>query len=73
MRQGKPQPYRSFLLRCWQEGEASPGEEAEWRFSVEEVVDEPRRKGFSNLEAVCAFLRDQLMGTQSGDKTSERV
>ena len=42
MRQEKPQPYRSFLLRCWQEGETSPGEEAAWRFSVEEVADEPR-------------------------------
>jgi hypothetical protein len=72
----KNQPYRAYLLRCWQEGEAAPGQEPPWRFSVEEILPfapsagsgqhklrtlhERRRKGFNGLEALIAFLRAEL-------------
>jgi hypothetical protein len=58
----KSSPYRAYLLRCWQEGEAAPGKEPLWRFSVEEILNERRRKGFSSLGALIAFLRAELAG-----------
>jgi hypothetical protein len=58
--QGQKPSYRAYLLRCWQEGEAPPGKEPLWRFSVEEILHERRRKGFSSLEALIAFLRAEL-------------
>ena len=66
--QGKKPSYRAYLLRCWQEGEAAPGEEPLWRFSVEEILPfdklrtlhERRRKGFSSLGGLIAFLRAEL-------------
>jgi hypothetical protein len=45
--QGKKPSYRAYLLRCWQEGEAAPGKER-------------RRKGFSSLGGLIAFLRAEL-------------
>ncbi len=51
---------RAYLLRCWQERDAAPGKEPRWRFSLEEVLHERRRKGFDNLEALVAFLRAEL-------------
>ena len=56
----KSHPYRAYLLRCWQEGEAAPGKEPLWRFSVEEILNERRRKGFSSLGVLIAFLRAEL-------------
>ena len=64
----KHHPYRAYLLRCWQEGEAAPGHEPTWRFSVEEVLHERRRQGFSSLEGLIAFLRAELAG--EGEETS---
>jgi hypothetical protein len=58
----KSHPHRAYLLRCWREGEALAGQEPFWRFSLEEVVPERRRKGFSSLEALLAFLRAELAG-----------
>ena len=53
----------TYLLRCWQEGKATPGQEPDWRFLVEEVLkDGRRRQGFSSLEALFAFLDAELSG-----------
>ena len=84
MQREKSHPYRAYLLRCWQEGEAAPGKEPLWRFSVEEILPfapsaalrlcsgqgsgqhklgalpERRRKGFSSLEALVAFLQAEF-------------
>jgi hypothetical protein len=57
-------PYRAYLLRCWQEGGAAPGEEPFWRFSVEEILSERRRKGFTSLGALIAFLQAELAGDE---------
>ena len=54
-------PRRAYLLRCWQEGEALPGEEAIWRFSLEELGRERHRYGFGDLQELMAFLRTELM------------
>jgi len=80
MQREKSHPYRAYLLRCWQEGEAASGKEPLWRFSVEEILPssppagsgqrklkalpERRRKGFSSLEALIAFLRAELAGDE---------
>lgn len=57
----KNQPYRAYLLRCWQEGKATPGKAPLWRFSVEEILHERCPKGFSSLGALFAFLRAELV------------
>jgi len=48
---------RAYLLRCWWE-RTSLG--PLWRFSVEEVSGERRRRGFRSLEALVAFIRGEL-------------
>jgi hypothetical protein len=48
---------RAYLLRCWREG-------ATWRFSLEPVSPQSRRRGFATLEAMCAFLRDEFQQEQ---------
>ena len=60
----KSRSNRAYLLRCWQEGEAAPGKEPLWRFSVEEILNERRRKGFSSLGALIAFLQAELAGDE---------
>ena len=57
--------YRAYLVRCWRD-RSSSDEEHPWRFSVEEVLHERRRKGFSNLEALFAFLQAELACSSDG-------
>jgi hypothetical protein len=71
MGEQKTKPYRAYLLRCWQEGEAAPGKEPIWRFSVEEILNERRRKGFSSLGALIAFLRAELAGGEQEPSDDE--
>jgi hypothetical protein len=71
MHREKNYPYRAYLLRCWWEGEAAPGQEPPWRFSVEEILDERRRKGFSSLRALIAFLRTELTGGEEAPAGDE--
>lgn len=53
--------YQAYLLRCWQEPPAQPGDPpSAWRFALESVGQEPERRGFNSLEAVFAFLRAAL-------------
>ena len=54
--------YRAYLLRCWREREVAPGQEPPWRFSMEEILGERRRVGFSSLRVLIAFLRTELAG-----------
>ncbi|MCI0476943.1 MAG: hypothetical protein L0Y55_11890 [Anaerolineales bacterium] len=55
--------YRAYLLRCWQD------EPATWRFSLEEVRAEPRRRGLRDLEELIAFLRAELAREENAEKT----
>lgn len=53
--------YRAYLLRCWQEPPAQPGDApSAWRFALEQVAQEPQRYGFNSLEAVFVFLQEAL-------------
>jgi hypothetical protein len=56
--------YQAYLLRCWREEQAAPGGPSPWRFSVEEVLHERRRWGFSSLESLLAFLQAELAGAE---------
>ena len=55
---------RAYLLRCWQEVEMIPGQTPRWRFRVEEVLSGQRRMGFGSLDALIAFLRAELVGSE---------
>ena len=67
----KNYPYRAYLLRCWRDTEAAPGQELSWRFSVEEILGERRRKGFSSLRTLIAFLRTELAGGEAAPAGDE--
>ena len=74
MHREKNYPYRAYLLRCWRETEADPGQEPPWRFSVEEILGERRRKGFSSLRALITFFRTELAGGEEapiGDEVQQ--
>jgi hypothetical protein len=62
----KRSPDRAYLIRCWQEGDDTPGAPPRWRFSAEEVLHDRRRRGFADLASLFAFLRAEL-----GSKPSE--
>ena len=67
--QNKKHPARVYLLRCWQEREATSNQDPHWRFVVEEIAkDAQRRKGFSSLGALCAFLEAEL--SREGEQTN---
>ena len=52
--------YRVFLLRCWQEAEAEPGDPAAWRFRLVEPGSEKTGRGFVGLAALIAYLQREL-------------
>jgi hypothetical protein len=54
--------YRAFLLRCWREAGAGPGGQATWRFCLVEPGNEETERGFASLEALLAYLRQELEG-----------
>jgi hypothetical protein len=51
---------RAYLVRCWQEGAPDSDRTPQWRFSVEEVLHKRQRRDFDSLDALFAFLRDEL-------------
>ena len=51
--------YRAFMLRCWEVRTSDPGDPATWRFSLEDP-DSRQKHGFADLEALVAFLGDEL-------------
>ena len=65
MRLERRDHHRAYLLRCWQEGARDAGAIPRWRFSVEEVLHERQRRGFDGLEALIAFLREELAEGES--------
>ena len=54
----EPLAYQSYLLRLWR---APGGAEQPWRASLENPLT-GERKGFADLEALVAFLREQIEG-----------
>ena len=53
-------PYRSFLLRCWQERSQDATETLSWRFSLREVAEIPQEQSFSGAEQLIDFLLAKL-------------
>ena len=60
MSKHRRQPRQAYLLRCWQEEGRSFDEGIEWRFSVEEVLDEKWRRGFTSIQDMLDFLETFL-------------
>ncbi|MFC2042684.1 hypothetical protein ACFLUA_00840 [Chloroflexota bacterium] len=50
----------AYLLRCWQEGKATPDGKSQWRFSMQEILHERRCWGFTNLVELVTFLQAEL-------------
>ena len=64
-------PYYSFLLRLWAE---SDGDRWVWRASLESILT-GERLGFPSLEALIAFLQDQIAAfpePSSGQEEDDR-
>jgi hypothetical protein len=60
MQSGKAKPYRSYVLRCWQEQEAASDRPPVWRFVLQEISGKQRRLGFGSFEHMMGFLLDEL-------------
>jgi hypothetical protein len=60
-------PYRSFILRCWQECVASAEGRPTWRFSLLEVGSVEPRRAFANLQTLLAFLAEQTGAAAGGE------
>jgi hypothetical protein len=56
--------YQSYLLRFWQEADDADRDMI-WRFSLEKIGEEHHRQGFSSLQALMAFLEEQVNATTS--------
>ena len=56
--------YRAFLLRCWQEADASQAGEHAWRFTLVHLGQGQTKKGFACMEELVAYLDEQL--TEAG-------
>jgi hypothetical protein len=51
--------YQVYILRAWQERASAAGQEAVWRFSLEDTLG-TRRVGFSRLDGLMDFLQMQI-------------
>ena len=60
MPKSNKQPYQAYMLRCWQEQDATADETAIWRFTLQAVAGEKVCWGFSSMEALVAFLEAKL-------------
>jgi hypothetical protein len=57
--------YGAYLLRYWEVRSDRPGQPSTWRFSLEEAGTEERR-AFADLEALVAYLTQQLEHKDAG-------
>ncbi|MCA9974175.1 MAG: hypothetical protein KC413_00440 [Anaerolineales bacterium] len=60
-------PYLSYLLRLWLVQNQT---HCAWRCSLENVQT-GERHGFASLEAVCAFLGEQIDPSLEGDRVDD--
>ena len=56
----------TFLLRCWEEPDGGTDGQPVWRFSMTRIDRSREPKGFADLEAVVAYLR-QILTTQENE------
>jgi hypothetical protein len=59
-------PQRAYLLRCCRERRGRAAWGSLWRFSLEEVLGDRRRRGFHSLEALVTFIRGELREAEAG-------
>jgi hypothetical protein len=59
--------YMAFLLRLWRVDEVDG---VQWRASLEEPGTGERR-GFADIDRLCAFLEEQCGGTSSHSSDSD--
>ena len=59
-----PPRYRSLMITFWEERSENPEVGTVWRFRVEQPRTR-RRHGFASFEELVAFLRAQLVGSES--------
>ena len=64
----EPLAYQSYLLRLWR---APGGAEQPWRASLENPLTGERR-GFADLEALVAYLRDEIEGESAPEQKPGR-
>ncbi len=50
----------AFLLRCWKEPDGGVGGAPAWRFSLTHIDAKREKKGFTDLDAVLAYLHQIL-------------
>ena len=60
--------YQSYLLRLWR---APGGAGQPWRASLEDTLTGERR-GFADLEALVAYLRDEIEGESAPEQEPGR-
>lgn len=60
--------YLSYLLRLWR---APGGAGQPWRASLQDTLS-GERQGFADLEALVAYLRDQIEGESGPEEESGR-
>jgi hypothetical protein len=62
----------AFLLRCWQEADGGAGGASAWRFSLTHIDTKREKKGFTDLEAVLAYLHQILAAKNFKNWEEER-
>jgi len=67
----RPPRYGAYLLRYWQVRSDRPGQPSTRRFSLEEAGTGDRR-GFRDLEALLAHMREELAAPVREDKATAR-
>jgi hypothetical protein len=63
----KPSSYYTFLLTLLEERSVDPAKPAMWRFRLE-ILRTGERCGFTTLEEVMAFLKDQMRDRNETEK-----
>jgi len=66
----KSRVYRAYVLRLWQEGRDHRTGAGVWRFSLK-MLPSGERRGFATLEALLAFLEQEMARAETDDKEGE--
>ena len=66
----RPPRYSAYLLRCWEVRSDCPGQPRTWRFSVE-AAGTGERRGLASLEALVAYLAQELEHEDAGAPSAQ--
>jgi hypothetical protein len=67
----RPPCYQSYLLTLWQERSRDRNLPVVWRFSLEDPHT-GRRRGFADLEALVASLKEEIAGADAAERESQK-